>query len=96
MEVKLISLEIENFKGFRRAKFDFGGRDASIYGQNGGGKTSVYDAVTWLLFGKDSRGKSDFDIKPLTPDGDVKDHGAVTSVEALFSIDGREKKLARS
>lgn len=96
MEVKLISLEIENFKGFRRAKFDFGGRDASIYGQNGGGKTSVYDAVTWLLFGKDSRGKSDFDIKPLTPDGNVKDHGAVTSVEALFSIDGREKKLARS
>lgn len=96
MELKLISLEIENFKGFRHAKFDFGGRDASIYGQNGAGKTSVYDAVTWLLFGKDSRGKSDFDVKPLGPEGDVKDHGAVTSVEALFSIDGREKKLARS
>ena len=96
MELKLISLEIENFKGFRHAKFDFGGQDASIYGQNGAGKTSVYDAVTWLLFGKDSRGKSDFDIKPLTSEGDVKDHGAVTSVEALFSIDGREKKLARS
>lgn len=96
MELKLISLEVENFKSFRHAKFDFGGRDASIYGQNGTGKTSVYDAVTWLLFGKDSRGKSDFDIKPLTPEGDVKDHGAVASVEALFSIDGREKKLARS
>ncbi len=96
MELKLISLGIENFKGFQHAKFDFGGRDASIYGQNGAGKTSVYDAVTWLLFGKDSRGKSDFDVKPLGLDGAVKDHGAVTSVEAVFSIDGKEKKLTRS
>lgn len=96
MTIKLISLVLDNFKGFQHARFEFGGRDAAIYGANGAGKTSVYDGLTWLLFGKDSRGKSDFDIKPLSPDGAVKDHGAITSVEAVFSIDGVEKKLTRT
>lgn len=85
--LKLNRLSIDNFKGQRRLALDFGGRSASIYGDNAAGKTTVYDALTWLLFGKDSRGQGNFDIKPLGPGGEVLDHTAVTSVEAVL-LDG--------
>lgn len=96
MKMKLIALTLENFKCHERLEIRFDGRNASIYGQNAVGKSSVYDGLTWLLFGKDSRGKKDFDIKPLAPDGNVKDHGAITSVEAVLSVDGAERTLKRT
>lgn len=47
-------LTLANFKGCRSLALDFHGRDCSIYGDNATGKTTVYDAFCWLLFGKDS------------------------------------------
>lgn len=82
--ITLKSLTLDHFKGQAHLKLAFDGQDAAIYGDNAAGKTTVYDALTWLLFGKDSRGQSGFDIKPLNADGQVKDHGAITSVEAVF------------
>lgn len=96
MKMQLISLLLENFKCHERLEIDFGGRNASIYGQNAAGKSSVFDGLTWLLFGKDSRGRKDFDLKPLTPEGTVRDHGAITSVEAVLLVDGVERKLKRT
>ena len=83
-EIQLLSLTLDHFKGQDHLDLGFEGRNATIYGDNAAGKTTVYDALTWLLFGKDSRGQSSFEIKPLGPDGQIKDHGAVTSVEARF------------
>lgn len=83
-EIQLLSLTLDHFKGQDHLDLDFEGRSATIYGDNAAGKTTVYDALTWLLFGKDSRGQSSFEIKPLGADGQIKDHGAVTSVEARF------------
>lgn len=84
-QIRLMSLAIDHFKGCTHLDLDLQGRSATIYGDNAAGKTTIYDALTWLLFGKDSQGKSDFDIKPLDPDGAVLDHAAVTGVEASFS-----------
>ena len=89
-------LNIDHFKGCEHLTLEFDGRNANIYGENAAGKSSIYDGLTWLLFGKDSHGKKDFDIKPLTPEGDVKDHAAITSVEAILSVDGMERKLKRT
>ena len=50
MNMQLISLTLENFKGHERLALRFDGQDASIYGENGTGKSSVYDGLTWLLF----------------------------------------------
>ena len=96
MKMQLVSLTLENFKCHEHLDIRFDGRNAAIYGQNAAGKSSIYDGLTWLLFGKDSHGKKDFDIKPLTPEGNVKDHAAITSVEAVLLVDGGPRKLKRT
>ena len=100
MKMQLISLTLENFKCYEHMEFRFDGRNASIYGENGTGKTSIYDAFTWLLFGKDSKGDKDFGIKPTIQEGEhageVKDSGAITAVEAVLQVDGMERKLKRT
>lgn len=96
MELKLLSMEISRFKGCRSLRLDLGGNSATVYGDNATGKTTIYDALTWLLFGKDSRGRGDFEIKPLGLDGQVEDHGAVSSVSARFLANGVEIKLQKT
>ena len=96
MEITLLRLEIRRFKGCRALDLELGGKSADIYGDNAAGKTTIYDALTWLLFGKDSRGRGDFEIKPLGPDGQVEDHGAVSSVAARLSAGGTEITLKKT
>ena len=97
-EIKIKRLELENFKCHKSLKLDFEGGNASIYGDNASGKTSIYDALTWLLFGKDSQGNGEknIEIKPLDANGEVKDHLAVTAVEAVLDVNGEELTLRRT
>lgn len=98
MEIKIIRLTLENFKRHRRLNLQLDGRSVSIYGDNATGKTSIYDALTWLLFGKDSagNGEKNIDIKPLDVSGEVRDHQAITAVEAEFRADGETVTLRRT
>ena len=97
-EIKIMRLVIENFKCHRHLELIFEGRNATIYGDNAAGKTSVYDALTWLLFGKDSagNGEKNIDIKPLDATGAVADHDAITSVEAALLVAGEMITLKRT
>lgn len=97
-EIKIVRLELENFKCHRHLRLDFGGRDVTIYGDNATGKTSIYDALTWLLFGKDSagNGEKNIEIKPLDSTGTVVDHAAITSVEAELVAGGETVTLKRT
>jgi chromosome segregation ATPase len=97
-EIKLISLELNNFKCHKHLKIDFNGQNAAIYGDNATGKTSVYDALMWLLFSKDSQGNGEknIEIKPLGEGGTVKDHDAITSVETVLSVNGEQVTLRRT
>ena len=97
-DIRIIRLRLENFKCHALLDLDFGGEDRAVYGDNATGKTSIYDALTWLLFGKDSlgNGEKSIDIKPLGADGQVKDHEAITAVEAVLSCDGEETALKRT
>lgn len=97
-EIKIMKLSLENFKCHKALTLDFNGGNASIYGDNASGKTSIYDALTWLLFGKDSagNGEKNIEIKPLGPDGEVVDHDALTSVEAVLSVNGEGITLKRT
>ena len=96
--VKILRLTLENFKCHRLLNLQFDGFNAGIYGDNAAGKTSVYDALTWLLFGKDSagNGEKNIEIKPLDSLGNVADHSAVTAVEAELSVDGETVILRRT
>lgn len=94
--MKIIRLVLENFKCHKALTVDFGGDNARIYGDNATGKSSIYDAVLWLMFGKDSRGSANFDVLPLNRDGEVEDHEAIASVTALLDIDGTNIELKRT
>ena len=97
-DIKIKRLSLENFKCHKSLVLDFAGGDASVYGDNATGKTSIYDALTWLLFGKDSQGNGEknIEIKPLDEAGEVKDHLAVTAVEAVLLVEGAEVTLRRT
>lgn len=56
------------FKGMQNLTIDFNSHETNIRGANGTGKTTIFDAFTWLLFGKDSTGRKDFNIKTLDAD----------------------------
>ena len=97
-EIKIKRLSLENFKCHRNLTLTFNGGNASVYGDNASGKTSIYDALTWLLFGKDSQGNGEknIEIKPLDANGEVKDHDALTAVEAVLDVNGEEVTLRRT
>lgn len=56
--MKIKKLRIEGLKGLKRLEMEIGGGNASVTGENGTGKTSIVDAVSWLLTNKLSNGKS--------------------------------------
>ena len=97
-DIRIKRLALENFKCHRKLVLDLAGNNAAIYGDNATGKTSIYDALTWLLFGKDSHGNGEknIEIKPLNLLGEVKDHDAITSVEAVLFVNGEEITLKRT
>lgn len=86
--VKISRLTLENFKCHRYLNLQFDGHNTAVFGDNATGKTSVYDALTWLLFGKDSagNGEKNIEVKPLDAAGFVVDHSAITSVEAELMV----------
>lgn len=95
MKVVINHLSINNFKGIKNLDLPFEGRSATVAGRNATGKTSVYDAFLWLLFGKDSSGASRFDVKPLDAAGE-RITGLTTEVEARLTIDGKSVTLKRA
>lgn len=92
-QIKLLSMHIQNFKGCKDRTIEFGDK-TRISGANATGKTTIFDAFTWLLFGKDSLGSSDFDIRPLDADGKMADRIEI-SVESKISVDGNEYELKK-
>lgn len=47
--MRIKSLTLDHFRGVAKLTVHMGGMDTSIYGANGAGKTTVANAVTWLL-----------------------------------------------
>lgn len=97
-DIRIGALRLENFKCHKYLQLDFHGADTVISGDNAAGKTSIYDAFVWLLWGGDSLGSGEavIQVKPLTEAGGVRDHRAVTSVEAELLVDGRPLGLKRA
>lgn len=98
-KIILKSLALCNFKGVRDFSIAFNDGITNVCGDNGTGKTTLYDAYLWLLFGKDSTGRSDgangFSVKTTGEDGKPIYH-LEHSVTAVIEVDGREIKLQRS
>ena len=93
--MKINSLAIMNFKGIKSFQLELNGKNANIYGDNGTGKTTIYDAWLWLLFGKNSNDRKDFEVRPLDTDGNPI-NGLITSVDASLDIDGKTIALRKT
>lgn len=98
-KIILKSLALVNFKGVRDFSIAFNDGITTVCGDNGTGKTTLYDAYLWLLFGKDSTGRSDgangFNVKTTGEDGKPI-YRLEHSVTAVLEVDGKKIKLQRS
>ena len=83
--MKLLKLSLTNFKGIKSFTFCPEGANASIYGTNGTGKTTVADAISWLLFDKPSTEEKGFSPKPKNASGEDI-HYLDTIVEGTFRL----------
>jgi DNA repair exonuclease SbcCD ATPase subunit len=93
--MKILNIRLRNFKGIHDFELNTEGQDVNAFGDNATGKTTLFDSFTWLLFGKDSLNRADFQIKTLGPDGEPE-HGLEHSVEAVLEIeDGNQLALKK-
>ena len=93
-EMILKTLQLQNFKGIENLTIDFK-NETIIEGKNGSGKTTIFDAYSWLLWDKDSNSRKDFDIKPFNKNGETK-HGLESIVTGHFELDGQPLKLSKT
>jgi predicted nuclease with TOPRIM domain len=93
--IKLLALGLVNFKGLSSYILKPVGRSITVWGDNATGKTTLFDAWTWLLSGRDSAGRADFSIKTLGEDGQPIP-GIDHTVEAWIAVDDEEVRLTRS
>lgn len=94
MNLRISKIAVKNFKGIKSLDIDLTD-NAVISGQNASGKTSIMDAVSWLLFDKDSAGNSKFEVRPLDAEGN-KVHQIDISVEGTFEADGKTYVLSKT
>ena len=95
MKATIKQIILQNFKGCKIATYAFDGKNVTVCGANGSGKTTIFDAFTWLLFGKDSLGNAKFEIRPLDKDGKQIDNVEIC-VSATLEIDGKEVELKKT
>ncbi|MBC7749189.1 MAG: AAA family ATPase [Methylotenera sp.] len=91
--IQIKQMNFINFKGVRKLTIDFD-KNTNIFGDNGTGKTTVFDGFTWLLFGKDSTDRKDFEIKTLD-----KNNVVIPQIEhevsAIIFVDNEEISIRR-
>jgi hypothetical protein len=90
----LKSLTLINWKGEKNRTTTFNEKETTIAGDNGLGKSRHREAFLWLLFGKDSQGRKDFEIKTRQANGEVI-HKLDSVVEGVLLVDGAELRLKR-
>lgn len=94
MDLQLKKIKITHFKGVKSFEADLTQR-SHIYGDNATGKTTIFDAFTWALFGKDSNGDTQFTIKPQNKSGETVPK-LENEVELTLSVGGRESVFRRT
>ena len=92
-KVILKTLNLINFKGVNKLSIDFND-STNIFGANGTGKTTVFDSFTWLLFGKDSSDRKDFELKTLDS-SNVVIPKIEHEVNAVIWVDDEEVTIKR-
>lgn len=93
-QVILKSLTFCNFKGEKERTTNFNADVTTIFGDNGMGKSRHFDAFIWLLFGKDTQDRKDYEVKTRINGQEL--HNVECSVSGVIVVDGEEITLKRS
>lgn len=88
--MKILSLMLENFRSIKNLTVNFDGKDADVLGANGTGKTTIANAICWLLIDRPATEESDF--TPKTEGTHGLNHKAEMTVELA---DGQRMTLAK-
>ncbi len=80
--LRIDRLYIENFKGIKELTIEPGGKNATIHGKNGIGKSTVLNSFLWLLTGLDQNFKKPV-VKPYSATG-LEIHNLTVVVEAVI------------
>jgi DNA repair exonuclease SbcCD ATPase subunit len=88
MQIAFKTLAIKNFKNHKQLDINFGDV-TNIKGRNGAGKSSIGDAISWVLFGTDVLG-SKLDPRPIDSEEETE-----TQVELLVNIAGKDILFGR-
>lgn len=88
--MKILSLTLENFRSIKNMTVNFDGKDVDVLGANGTGKTTIANAICWLLIDRPATEESDF--TPKTEGTHGLNHKAEMTVELS---DGQHMTLAK-
>jgi len=97
-EMKLLKFSVTNFRGIQSLVIELNGKNVNFYGANGTGKTTTEDAFLWLLFGKDSSDRRDYDLIPHIPGKATPDvgNGKEPTVTATLEHNGKTITFKKS
>ena len=87
--MKIKSIALQNFKGCKNATYTFDGKNVTVCGANGSGKTTINTSYNWVMADKDTELHSNPPIRPI----DVEE--CTPRVDIIFDIDGREVSVAK-
>lgn len=93
-QVTLKSLTLCNFKGEKERTTEFNPDVTTISGGNGMGKSRHFDAFIWLLFGKDTQDRKDYEVKTRINGDEL--HNVECSVSGVIDVDGEVITLKRA
>jgi exonuclease SbcC len=88
--VKLINIRLTNYRKYVEAEADLPDGLTGILGANGAGKSSLLEAVGWVLYGPDATRTGKDDIRRQDAPSD-----SVCRVELTFAIDNTEYTVVR-
>lgn len=93
-QINLVYMRLRNFKGVQDFELSTNGENTDVYGDNAVGKTTLFDAFTWALFGKDSQDRKNFQIKTLDSEG-REISNLEHEVELTLEVNGQRISLRR-
>jgi exonuclease SbcC len=89
--MRLIALELENFRQYAHAQVAFESGVTAIVGANGAGKTTLLEAILWALYGARALRESADTLRFLWSQG-----GAKVRVQLEFELGNRRYRVRRT
>lgn len=89
MKIRLEKLSMENFAGIKDLSINFFGHNATVWGRNATGKSTLLNAITYLMFGTNAAGETKFAKRPIDSTGEYV-HDVDVYVGATLLADDEE------